>query len=1053
MDSNNRVRIVFPAPVEAQYLRVIPKAWKHNIAIKFDILGCSEQEEYLTKPIINDNRNQKALSAIQNLEGSLSEEQKQSYGPTLSKLKLILNSKNKDSDFSLNEADLNGKLEDMLREGLLSKKQFQEVQKTLDLSNQEGSPDVFSLLGTEMSLYNNLIKADKEESEVDNLLNLQEIVIQEKLEDLMTQGLVTEHEAHQISQSLANSRQSFKEAQKQLAMKKIRGLLQSVPGQEVMERDLEELERLILKKKDINQIIEKKDDIFDKLQHLKFKGALSDEKIQDIMLNMNNMISEELRDSNKEAVVAIKDNLDTYTKEIVSKSLKTLDKVKYTNSINKEDKRKLIKEEQKLLLNKLDEDLKLGKISVNQWMNSKTNILALTNNALVDVELNNLGNLAQKLSKLKGLAFSSNVLSKETLSLIDEEKEKVLGEIRQMSLNGEITKTEEEELMKGLNVISEVVAIQKSYNKFGTMMEDIMQNEEIGSKLGSEMSKYLQLLHFDDNSSNEKVLSQKTNILKELHKLNDEGKLSNSDMEGMAHTLMLMTDDLTSDRNPQVSMNNVDNIKQMIEKQEENIITMKAENLFSNAENLAPKLEIEEIKNNFQDLIFTNDKAEQIHKATQIRKKLDKLVADGSLSHEDKDAIVDKLSNEIFETKEEQTLFEKLNSDIQSIISFDDDDEYMKIYNSLLALGQNLLTENNKNHNESIDHELSKLESQGIISSSQSDDIKKVLEKNIIKQDKKKDMTELNLPESILNELEAIKKLSKLDYSDDHFELLTQKKNLLSQKLIQQKQIGKLSQLNLNSMLGKLVNLILDFESKKSKLDHTDKEIRKAFSDETLSLLGDEDLLLAETLLSTNEELKRDKVKKMLIDNIDKKVEALVSQGVITEQEGRKIKNERGSFLSNLKPISYAEKIQNKLTNLIPEQALNILKDKLDQTNKLSGSSDNEIGSLDLINLQKNEVQQTLSNLLNQGQINEDTYKIAMNIISTDTEEESDIFAEIENSLPIQFHQALLSDVIKFENELSSEEVNIDALIKQKKKLSDNLKDMAAIGHINNQEY
>ena len=55
--------------------------------------------------------------------------------------------------------------------------------------------------------------------------------------------------------------------------------------------------------------------------------------------------------------------------------------------------------------------------------------------------------------------------------------------------------------------------------------------------------------------------------------------------------------------------------------------------------------------------------------------------------------------------------------------------------------------------------------------------------------------------------------------------------------------------------------------------------------------------------------------------------------------------------------------------------------------------------------------------------------------------------------MPIQFHQALLSDVIKFENELSSEEVNIDALIKQKKKLSDNLKDMAAIGHINNQEY
>ena len=176
MDSNNRVRIMFPAPVEAQYLRVIPKAWKHNIAIKFDILGCSEQNESLT----TDNRNKKALSAIQNLEESMSEEHKQNYGPTLSKLKIILNSKNEDSDLRSKEADLKGKLEDMLNEGLLSKKQFQDVRKSLDLYNQEGSPDVFSLLGTEMFLYNNILNSDKEESEINNLLNLQEIVIQEK---------------------------------------------------------------------------------------------------------------------------------------------------------------------------------------------------------------------------------------------------------------------------------------------------------------------------------------------------------------------------------------------------------------------------------------------------------------------------------------------------------------------------------------------------------------------------------------------------------------------------------------------------------------------------------------------------------------------------------------------------------------------------------------------------------------------------------------------------------------------------------------------------------
>ena len=153
MDSNNRVRIMFPAPVEAQYLRVIPKTWKHNIAIKFDILGCSEQNESLT----TDNRNKKALSAIQNLEESMSEEHKQNYGPTLSKLKIILNSKSEDSDLRSKEADLKGKLEDMLNEGLLSKKQFQDVRKSLDLYKYQLAllPLEISEVSTGSNMYKN----------------------------------------------------------------------------------------------------------------------------------------------------------------------------------------------------------------------------------------------------------------------------------------------------------------------------------------------------------------------------------------------------------------------------------------------------------------------------------------------------------------------------------------------------------------------------------------------------------------------------------------------------------------------------------------------------------------------------------------------------------------------------------------------------------------------------------------------------------------------------------------------------------------------------------
>ena len=70
---------------------------------------------------------------------------------------------------------------------------------------------------------------------------------------------------------------------------------------------------------------------------------------------------------------------------------------------------------------------------------------------------------------------------------------------------------------------------------------------------------------------------------------------------------------------------------------------------------------------------------------------------------------------------------------------------------------------------------------------------------------------------------------------------------------------------------------------------------------------------------------------------------------------GSKFFSERETFLFNLKPIFYDKKVQNKLTNLIPEQSLYMLKDKLDQINKISEESDNEIGSLDLINLKENK--------------------------------------------------------------------------------------------------
>merc|ERR1712110_757894 len=193
---------------------------------------------------------------------------------------------------------------------------------------------------------------------------------------------------------------------------------------------------------------------------------------------------------------------------------------------------------------------------------------------------------------------------------------------------------------------------------------------------------------------------------------------------------------------------------------------------------------------------------------------------------------------------------------------------------------------------------------------------------------------------------------------------------------------------------------------------------------------------------------KRDKLKKMLIDNIDKRTEELVSQGSITEQKRRKIQKERDAFLSQLKPISFTEKTYDDLANLIPEETLNLIKFKLDQID----GENVAISSSDLMNLKKQEVEKTLSNLLSQGVIVEDTYKKAINIIGK-SDKENNIFTAFEDSLPIQFHETMMNDIIKLENEISSDDIKMENLIKQKKKINDKLSDILASGHINNEEY
>ena len=76
VDSFGKVKIMFPYPVEARYIRLYPKSWKKNIAIKFDVIGCSNIHSTLAtiiktlnnfpqvQSLISENESKQLLSQV-----------------------------------------------------------------------------------------------------------------------------------------------------------------------------------------------------------------------------------------------------------------------------------------------------------------------------------------------------------------------------------------------------------------------------------------------------------------------------------------------------------------------------------------------------------------------------------------------------------------------------------------------------------------------------------------------------------------------------------------------------------------------------------------------------------------------------------------------------------------------------------------------------------------------------------------------------------------------------------------------------------------------------
>ena len=45
VDFSTPVEVIFPTPIEARFLRILPRSWINNMAITVDVLGCSVEEQ------------------------------------------------------------------------------------------------------------------------------------------------------------------------------------------------------------------------------------------------------------------------------------------------------------------------------------------------------------------------------------------------------------------------------------------------------------------------------------------------------------------------------------------------------------------------------------------------------------------------------------------------------------------------------------------------------------------------------------------------------------------------------------------------------------------------------------------------------------------------------------------------------------------------------------------------------------------------------------------------------------------------------------------------
>ena len=561
VDSFGKVKIMFPYPVEARYIRLYPKSWKKNIAIKFDVIGCTNIYSTLATIIKTLNNFPQVVTALMNTE--------------ISNLDDIITSDIKASDkmHALKDQipQMNDKLINMYEEGIVSDTDmlntihsFKSImsQNGLDTLNELQSDlttEQADTLLEDLLLYKELLLSNnmEESSKLDHLDD-QHNIIRSKLQSMHSQGIISSSGKDNINEVLNHLSENHLRENRFEMFKQLQISL-TVDQQNALRDELLELQHVILDQEqgDLNLLHKKK--LSKKLSDMKNAGILSKSEIIKLLNSVDLITKNVKKDEAPNAIHGLKQILRPSHLNIIENDLSDLEELFTANDLNESEKLSKFILQEKVVFDKLDnmyEDGSLSRSEKNKVLDSLTLLSAqmATNNVLKKLKKfdDKLTNDQKRDIEKEFSAYVKSVNhdkeGSDKIKLVLNQENILNEKLKQMKNDDMISDSEMIQLMKHISSITENVLIANS---------NLIQNSlnEIENNLSSNAAEHL------------KAKATKLNNILKQKESNDAEVLGIKD-EFHDNLLELV-------RHNEISVDEYDIVKSTVEKEVSNILKNK----------------------------------------------------------------------------------------------------------------------------------------------------------------------------------------------------------------------------------------------------------------------------------------------------------------------------------------------------------------------------------------------------------------------------------------------------------------------------------------------